>query len=192
VEFLPPKPAFQETKPAYTSSSIAMAAPKSAKNGVGILNLKAAHDHVHRKRQLEAIDSEAVVKADEAVFERVNEERFLDAWKGYIQNLKERGKLSMASMANKCQPSFTPEGGVIIKVDNVSLKSHFLEDKTAFNDLMNTRFHISNVRIDFEVEAPTETEMKRYLVSDTDKFRRLIELNPAVLDMQKRLGLIVE
>lgn len=155
------------------------------------LNIEAIRAQV-KKKKLEAIDIEAVDKNEEAAFERVNEEQFLEAWKGYIQDLKERGKHSIASIANKRQPSFTPEGGVIIKVDNVSVKSHFLEDRTAFNDLMNTRYHITNIRIDFEVEAPTETEMKRYLVSDTDKFRRLVELNPAVLDMQRRLGLIVE
>ena len=48
-------------------------------------------------------------------FERTNKETFLAAWKGYGQNLRERGKVSLAAMADKYEPLIDENGTVSIR-----------------------------------------------------------------------------
>ena len=122
-------------------------------------------------------------------FERTNKETFLAAWKGYGQNLRERGKVSLAAMADKYEPLIDENGTVSIRTENEAVQASFIEDKMNFNEFINSAFKLSSIKVEFQVIAPTDDEIKRYLVSDRDIFNRMYEKNPAMKDLQERLGL---
>jgi DNA polymerase-3 subunit gamma/tau len=128
--------------------------------------------------------SDSTHKVEPGIFEQ--------AWKGYALNLRERGKTSVAPMVDKYIPLFPEDGSVKILVENESVKNLFNEDRMLFNEYLNRDFQISNIKIVYEVKAPTEEEVKRYLTSDREIFNRMYEKNPAVKDLQERLGLKVD
>ncbi|MGZ5244154.1 MAG: hypothetical protein ACXWDO_11445 [Bacteroidia bacterium] len=146
----------------------------------------------------EKVKTESAIQKEEAksdepeVYVKADGEKFKAAWKGYIQNLQERNKTNLYHSATKTEPEITDDGVVKISIGSQILKNLFLEDKLNLNDFLNASFGISNVKIEFEVQEITEEEMRKYMVSDTDKFRRMVELNPAVLDLSKRLGLMIQ
>jgi DNA polymerase-3 subunit gamma/tau len=172
------------------SASVSKPVSAPAANGVKAspFNLSALREKV--KTQV-AVQKEE--KSDEPeVYVKADGEKFKAAWKGYIQNLQERNKTNLYHSATKTEPEITEEGSVKIVVGNQILKNLFLEDKLNLNDFLNTNYGIHSVKIEFDVQEATEEEMRKYMVSDTDKFRRMVELNPAVLDLSKRLGLMIQ
>nr|MDQ3073365.1 hypothetical protein [Bacteroidota bacterium] len=113
-------------------------------------------------------------------------------WKGYAANLRERRKDSLANSADKAEPEFSAEGGVIIKVLNDSLKNMFYEDKLSLTDFLNSKFNISNIHIVFVTELPTEQQEKEYEFRPGAIFKQMVELNPALAELQKRLDLRID
>ncbi len=124
-------------------------------------------------------------------YNKADKESFMKAWKLYGQNLKERGKLSLAAMAEKYEPIIEEDGIVHIFTDNESVKGQFIEDRLPFNDFLNTH-HLSGIKVEFEIKAPSEQDIKKYLVNDRDIFNRMYEINPAVKELMERLGLRVD
>lgn len=168
----------------------------AVKSGSGFsLNLNKIKADVNAKiQEQQAAANAASLSAEdeeqEIVYEKVNTEKFKSAWVAYAQDLRERGKISLGIILTKKAPEFTEEGSVIIKVENDALRSQLLEDKLNLSELLNN-FGLYNIKIDFDVEHPTEEEEKKYITSDKQKFEEMMKVNPAILDMQQRLGLRV-
>lgn len=178
------------------NGAIKTAANVAGKSGVGFsLNLSKIKADVNAKIQEQQAVANAASQQNEdeeqeIIYEKVNTDKFKSAWAAYSQDLRDRGKISLGIVLAKKAPEFTEEGSVIIKVENDALKSQLLEDKLNLSDLLN-KFGLFNIKIDFEVEHPTEEEEKKYITSDKQKFEEMMKINPAILDMQQRLGLRV-
>ena len=183
-----------ESASPVASAAIAAAVPKPASEKLS-MNLNKLREQASAKI-LEPINAptpnSSNSEEEHTEYEKARADSFNAAWKGYSQKLRERGKNSMAAMADKYEPVINESGTVIFRVENEAVQSQFQEDKMNFTEFINAEFNLSNIRVEYEVIPPTEEETKRYLISDRDIFKRMYEINPAVKDLQERFGLRVD
>jgi DNA polymerase-3 subunit gamma/tau len=179
------------TATAPTAAATVAAAKASAPANGGGFSLKLDKIKETLKAKAAEIRSESVVEEQSVDYAKADIDRFKEAWLGYSQNLKTRNKINMGVVAEKIEPALLEDGSVLIKVSNDGLRTLFLDDKQQLADLLVNQYNMPPVKIEYIFVAPTEEETRRYIVSDQDKFRRMAEINPAILDMQKVLGLRV-
>jgi DNA polymerase-3 subunit gamma/tau len=102
-------------------------------------------------------------------------------WSKYVDHLKERGQLILASIINADQPILKGTT-VMLRFPNKSMKEDL--EKSQGQILEYLKRELNNYLIDFEI-AVDKSVTKKYVYTDQDKFTKLVEKNPAV-DLLRR------
>ena len=170
--------------------AVQVSAPAARPGPKASFDLKKMRDEAAQKRKNNG--SDIAESKEEEVFERVDQAIFSKAWLQYMDNLRARGKNPLAVMGEKSKIENTDEGWVVVSLGNEGLKNQFNDELPEFKRFLNN-LNIFNIKISYLFVPPTEEEFKKYVIkSDADKFRDMVDKNPALSDMQQRFGLRLE
>jgi DNA polymerase-3 subunit gamma/tau len=114
-------------------------------------------------------------------------ETFRQAWDGYVQDIRKRGKSGIAA-ALKDTSIEMAESGVRISLTNDGLRNQLEEDKFNMQDYMREA-HSIQIPVEYIFKPLEDGEIKKYMFSDADRFEKMAETYPILKDFQKRLGL---
>lgn len=128
-------------------------------------------------------------KADATTVE-INSEKLQDAWSEYAQLMANEKRVSLQNLMTQNKPSV--EGAVVTVVLGSRLsKELFDNERIKLAEFLESKLGVRGISLMAIVEkkaAPTQT--KPFTASE--KFRKMAEENPAILELQKRLDLKLE
>lgn len=113
--------------------------------------------------------------------EAFTQEQLSLVWAKYVDQLKEKGQLILASIINADQPVLKGTT-VMLRFPNKSMKEDL--EKSQGQILEYLKRELNNYLIDFEI-AVDKSITKKYVYTDQDKFTKLVEKNPAI-DLLRR------
>ena len=114
-----------------------------------------------------------------------SEEDFLSTWNKYIVLLKETGKSSFASTMEVGAPSLDGED-VIVEIENTVQENELNTEKAGLLGFLRTT--LNNYSIQLKYNKVAVKEQTNYY-TNRDRFNRLVELNPTLLELKKRFNL---
>jgi len=112
-------------------------------------------------------------------------EQLLEQWKNYANKIQKEGKRSFASMLLKYEPERN-ENTVLISLDNKAQLNEYNACKQGLLNNLRDALNNYSIALDYTLEVKKE---KRKYYTNREKFDRMVELNPSLLDFQKELGL---
>ncbi len=138
------------------------------------------------KKKKEEFEKEQNRKKGEKLPESPFEfEIFMKYWDEYLDFLRKNHKKNMLTMLNSDKPLI--EGNKIkMKLANEALKAELLKTKEGILDFLRSK--LNNYKIDFEIEVDKKKK-EEFVYYSKDKFKKLIEKNPNILELKNRLGL---
>ena len=115
-----------------------------------------------------------------------NEKEFKTQWNLYIEKLKNEKRSSLRSTLSSCRPELGENFLLNMVFDNKVQESEFNNHKT---DLLGfLRESLKNWGIHVESEVRLEEQTKKYY-TNKERFERMVELNPKLAELRKRLNL---
>ena len=114
-----------------------------------------------------------------------SKEDFLSTWNKYIVLLKETGKSSFASTMEVGAPSLDGED-VIVEIENTVQENELNTEKAGLLGFLRTT--LNNYSIQLKYNKVAVKEQTNYY-TNRDRFNRLVELNPTLLELKKRFNL---
>ncbi len=112
-------------------------------------------------------------------------ESFEKVWKQYIGILKETGKSSFASTLEVSDPKLNGET-ILLEIENSVQEASLNAEKADLMDFL--RKELNNFHISLAYNKVELKEEKRYY-TNKERFNRLAELNPKLLELKKRFNL---
>ena len=134
------------------------------------------------KETAEKSEAEAITEKPKTAFA---EEEFLTTWNKYIIHLKETGKSSFASTMEVGAPVLEGED-VIVEIENTVQENELNTEKTELLGFL--RSTLNNYSIQLKYNKVAVKEQTNYY-TNRDRFNRLAELNPTLLELKKRFNL---
>lgn len=114
-----------------------------------------------------------------------SEEDFVSAWNKYIVLLKETGKSSFASTMEVGAPALNGED-VMVEIENTVQENELNTEKAELLGFL--RSTLNNYSIQLKYNKVAVKEQTNYY-TNRDRFNRLVELNPTLLELKKRFNL---
>ncbi len=134
-----------------------------------------------RKKELLLHKKEEAIPKDKLPEEEFSQQELTLVWEKYTEHLTERGHLILASILNVDQPIL--KGFIIhLRFPNASMKEDLEKHKGQILEFLKRE--LNNYKIDFEITVD-KTVTKKYVYTDQDKFKKLVEKNPNV-DLLRR------
>ncbi|MFT6797934.1 MAG: DNA polymerase-3 subunit gamma/tau [Nonlabens sp.] len=161
-------PSLEEKRQALLDKS------KKKISGLSIQGIEEKNTHIAQQQGKKV----AQHQLPEEVF---TQEQLSLVWAKYVEHLKERGQLILASIINADQPVLKGTT-VMLRFPNKSMKEDL--EKSQGQILVYLKRELNNYLIDFEI-AVDKNVTKKYVYTDQDKFTKLVEKNPAV-DLLRR------
>lgn len=116
----------------------------------------------------------------------VSQEAFTKAWAAYVEMVMQQGKSHLASTLSAGKPRL--ENNII----HLIIRSRVQQEELNLEKgglMMFLRDELENNTLSLNIELQVQEESGSPLYTDTDKFKRLIEKNPHLVDFKKALGL---
>lgn len=114
------------------------------------------------------------------------EEQLKSLWEEYIKKLKSEKRSSLASTLASCEPQIGEGFALNLMFGNIVQEQEFLNEQT--NLLGFLRPKLNNWGIHIKTEVKVDEKKKRYY-TNSERFERLVELNPKLDVLRTRLGL---
>jgi len=141
---------------------------------------------INRKKELEEAEVEFIDYSNmpKTVFSEVD---FIKLWKQHIAELINDGKKSLASIMNADRPKI--EGfNIHLALPTQMMKNQLNAHKSVF--LQFARKKLNNYSIDLLIEI-NEIESKKYAYTPQEKYEKLKEKNPFIVEFRRKLDLDV-
>lgn len=136
---------------------------------------------MERKKELLNNQKESSAPADQLPEGEFSQEDLTQVWHKYSEHLKERGDFILASILNIDEPKL--KGTTIhLRFPNESMKEDL--EKHQGQILEFIKRELQNYLIDIAITVDKSTT-KKYVYTDQDKFKKLVDKNPAV-DLLRR------
>ena len=115
-----------------------------------------------------------------------SEEEFKEQWSLYIKKLKKEKRASLMSTLSSCRPVMEENFLLNMIFDNKVQESEFNNHKTDLLGFLRESLQNWGIHVKSEVR---ESEQKKKYYTNKERFERMIELNPKLEDLKKRLNL---
>jgi DNA polymerase III subunit gamma/tau len=181
--------ASQATGPAESAANIA-SEPKSP-----VIRLSTISKTVSIKNHLANINK----PANEAKVEQTPEtsgqensfsyDEFTKAWNAYAEKVKGDGKFNLYTTLSSRKPELKPGYEIVLAIDNDIQKEELRIEQTDLLYFLKNK--LQNNKLTFKAEM-IEVEKERKLYTSQDKFRRMAEINPQILNLKNKFGLDLE
>ena len=134
----------------------------------------------------EAQQVKAKVNPEEVLEEKFDFDQFKIAWDQYTQLKQEKGLSNIAALFSIASLSLESPNRVHVKVpsaiNKVELEREFFDLKPFLTK------QLGNNQIEFDVAIAPEKN-KEYLITTEEKYQKLLEINPIIAELRKKLDL---
>ena len=136
---------------------------------------------MERKKELLENQKESNAPTDKLPERSFSQEELTLVWNKYAEHLKGRGDFILASILNIDEPLLKGTN-IHLRFPNASMKEDLEKNKGQILEFIKRE--LQNYLIDFEITVDKSTT-KKYVYTDQDKFKKLVDKNPAV-DLLRR------
>ncbi|MGB5981561.1 MAG: DNA polymerase III subunit gamma/tau [Nonlabens sp.] len=154
---------------------------EKTKSNVSNLSLQG----ISLKKELEAKEQEQKVPQDALPEQEFSEQQFLLVWDKYKQHLQDRGHKILAGILSVDTPKIDGNK-ILLRFPNASMKRDLERDQGMVLEYLKRE--LNNYALFFEI-AVDKTVTKKYVYTDQDKYKKLVEKNPNVDILRKTFGL---
>ena len=170
-----PKSTSGELKPAEISTSTNL--------GKGLLSIKEMMQGAKNERAVKEKDAtEDYSNRPKDTFDQV---KLMEVWMKYIKLVRKQNKSSFVTLLQTCEPQIEGEFKIVVKLDNSVQESELNLEKI---DLLGfLRPELNNWSIQLESQLRKKEERVRYY-TNRERYDRMVELNPMVAELKKRLN----
>jgi hypothetical protein len=112
-------------------------------------------------------------------------------WEAYISTISDTAHGSYLPIAQKSKPIFDGEATLVFSEDN-SISLGFMEKNKAEIQLFFKEKTGKSLQLKFELNKTESNEKKKVFKTTKEKFKEMAEINPVLLELQKRLELDFE
>lgn len=120
--------------------------------------------------------------------EAFSEEEFKNAWEKLTRNLKEAGRDSLFVTLSLRLPQIDGEKITVI-IENKTQEQSIDREKQEICDFLRNELNNHRIQLETQISEGEETAM---LYTSKEKFKKLVEKNPNLLELKKRLDLDLE
>lgn len=137
-------------------------------------------------------NAEGGIVSDEPKFvfgeekEPFTHEELMVLWKEYIQKIKEENKINFYTILTTNDPELTSPEQITVCITNLAQESILQNELVEFLNFLRTRLKNYSVGI---VTKRVENKIETRLYTSIEKYHYLLEKNPKLEDMRKRLNL---
>jgi DNA polymerase-3 subunit gamma/tau len=154
---------------------------EKSQNRVSSLSLQA----IDRKKEHLENKKDSQVVHDSLPERAFSQEELVLVWDKYIEHLKERGSLILASILNVDSPKL--EGTTAhLRFPNASMKEDLEKNRGQILEFLKRE--LQNYNLDIEIIVDKSVQ-KRYVYTDQEKFQKLVDKNPSIDVLRKAFDL---
>lgn len=151
----------------------------------GLVSIKSIKKKKTEESQVAEQEAELLTNKPKTEF---TEEQFFEVWNKYVDILKNTGKASFANTLEVSDPKLIGET-VTLEIENTVQEAALATERA---DLLGyIRKELNNYHIALNYNKVEVKEEVRYY-TNKERFNRLAELNPKLLDLKKRFNLDTE
>jgi len=107
-------------------------------------------------------------------------------WKEYVQKVKEENKINFYTILTTNDPELTKPDQITVSITNLAQESILQNELVEFLNFLRTRLKNFSVGI---VTKKVENKIENRLYTSIEKYHYLLEKNPKLEEMRKRLNL---
>lgn len=116
-------------------------------------------------------------------------QKFYETWIVLCNNLKQQGKESLYVTLTARKPELLENGTIQLNIDNKTQQQAIERDKTYLLDFLREKLNNHQITIVTNIDQSNDAVA---LYTNKDKFKRLAEKNPLLIELQKRLNLDID
>ena len=111
-------------------------------------------------------------------------------WNQYANKIQAEGKMTLSTAMLKRPAVIIEKHQLLFQVDNTAIEKDFIEQK--INILGYLRRELNNFKINLELKVSTEAHVNDIPYTPSEKFKKLAEQNPAMMELKKKFDLEIE
>lgn len=172
----------EEPKSEYPSKPIAPPVLSGVKRESSGLSLKS----IQKKKEHQIKQMDVQIKEEDLPSDPFNEEQMLAFWNTYVETLEKKGKYNLAAILKIDTPKLAENYTIKLEFPNSTNKIEV--ERQQFELLQFLRKSLNNYEISLDISV-NETLEKKYAYTAEDKYKKLIEKNPALDTLKQTFNL---
>jgi DNA polymerase-3 subunit gamma/tau len=172
----------EEPKSEYPSKPIAPPVLSGVKRESSGLSLKS----IQKKKEHQIKQMDVQIKEEDLPSDSFNEEQMLAFWNTYVEMLENKGKYNLAAILKIDTPKLAENYSIKLEFPNSTNKIEV--ERQQFDILQFLRKSLNNYEISLDISV-NETLEKKYAYTAEDKYKKLIEKNPALDTLKQTFNL---
>ena len=172
----------EEPKSRYPSKPIAPPILSGVKRESSGLSLKS----IQKKKEHQIKQMDVQIKEEDLSSDSFNEEQMLAFWNTYVEMLENKGKYNLAAILKIDTPKLAENYTIKLEFPNSTNKIEV--ERQQFDILQFLRKSLNNYKISLDISV-NETLEKKYAYTAEDKYKKLIEKNPALDTLKQTFNL---
>ncbi|MGB0455851.1 MAG: DNA polymerase III subunit gamma/tau [Flavobacteriaceae bacterium] len=172
----------EEPKSKYPSKPIAPPVLSGVKRESSGLSLKS----IQKKKEHHIKQMDVQIKEEDLPSDSFNEEQMLAFWNTYVEMLENKGKYNLAAILKIDTPKLAENYTIKLEFPNSTNKIEV--ERQQFDILQFLRKSLNNYEISLDISV-NETLEKKYAYTAEDKYKKLIEKNPALDTLKQTFNL---
>ena len=172
----------EEPKSEYPSKPIAPPVLSGVKRESSGLSLKS----IQKKKEHQIKQMDVQIKEEDLPSDSFNEEQMLAFWNTYVEMLENKGKYNLAAILKIDTPKLAKNYTIKLEFPNSTNKIEV--ERQQFDILQFLRKSLNNYEISLDISV-NETLEKKYAYTAEDKYKKLIEKNPALDTLKQTFNL---
>lgn len=172
----------EEPKSEYPSKPIAPPVLSGVERESSGLSLKS----IQKKKEHQIKQMDVQIKEEDLPSDSFNEEQMLAFWNTYVEMLENKGKYNLAAILKIDTPKLAKNYTIKLEFPNSTNKIEV--ERQQFDILQFLRKSLNNYEISLDISV-NETLEKKYAYTAEDKYKKLIEKNPALDTLKQTFNL---
>ena len=172
----------EDPKSEYPSKPIAPPVLSGVKRESSGLSLKS----IQKKKEHQIKQMDVQIKEEDLPSDSFNEEQMLAFWNTYVEMLENKGKYNLAAILKIDTPKLAENYTIKLEFPNSTNKIEV--ERQQFDILQFLRKSLNNYEISLDISV-NETLEKKYAYTAEDKYKKLIEKNPALDTLKQTFNL---
>lgn len=172
----------EEHKSENPSKPIAPPVLSGVKRESSGLSLKS----IQKKKEHQIKQMDVQIKEEDLPSDSFNEEQMLAFWNTYVEMLENKGKYNLAAILKIDTPKLAENYTIKLEFPNSTNKIEV--ERQQFDILQFLRKSLNNYEISLDISV-NETLEKKYAYTAEDKYKKLIEKNPALDTLKQTFNL---
>ncbi|MDA0316023.1 MAG: DNA polymerase III subunit gamma/tau [Bacteroidetes bacterium] len=172
----------EEPQSEYPSKPITPPVLSDVKRESSGLSLKS----IQKKKEHQIKQMDVQIKEEDLPSDAFNEEQMLTFWNTYVEILENKGKYNLAAILKIDTPKLAENHTIQLEFPNSTNKIEV--ERQQFELLQFLRKSLNNFEISLDISV-NETLEKKYAYTAEDKYKKLIEKNPALDTLKQTFNL---